>query len=132
MKKLSFLFLALAMITGSVFAQRDMGGSINLRDGRTTVRINVGDDRDDRDMLMRIRRLEQAVRDLQDKVYDLQSAPRTQQVVVCSGDFFSVGMVMAKAPSEIEARGSVIAQCQAKNGGIFCKDRDIKCQASIQ
>jgi hypothetical protein len=61
-------------------AQRHRDGDITLTDGRRTVRINIGDERFERGQLMRrIRRLEEAVRDLQDSVYDLQTNP-TQEV----------------------------------------------------
>ena len=53
-----------------------LGGEINLSDGRSTVRISIGNDRfDQRRLIQRVRLLEQAVRDLQDVVYDLQANP---------------------------------------------------------
>lgn len=141
MKKIISLVLVLSVVLSSLsaFAQsrrddrrddRQGSGTVVLRDGRSIVRIEVGDDRDDRDTLMRVRRLEQAVRDLQDKVYELQtnSAPRTQTVYVCSGDIFHVGFVMGKATSRTEAKAIALRQCQTKGGGIFCKESEISCE----
>lgn len=139
MKKIISLVLVLSVVLSSLsaFAQsrrgnRDDRGTVVLRDGRSIVRIEVGDDRDDRDMLMRVRRLEQAVRDLQDKVYELQTSniPRTQTIYVCSANVFSVGVVIGKATTKIEAKAAAIKQCQAKGGSIFCNEEELSCEQS--
>ncbi len=117
----------------SAFAQsRVRNGNIDLGNGRSTIRIEIGDDRDDREMLRRVRNLESAVRDLQDQVYQLQSQPRTISLHVCSANIFSVGTIVAKAESRIESIASVMAQCDRRGGGIFCKERDIRCEVSVE
>jgi TolA-binding protein len=135
MKKLfSLVLLMSAMMSVSAFAQsrdaRNNGGSLTLRDGRSIIRIDIGDDRDDREMLMRVRRLEQAVRDLQDQVYQLAVTPRIQIVHTCSGSMFSIGQVSGSGQSKTEAVVSAMADCQRKNGGresMFCKKAELTC-----
>jgi hypothetical protein len=129
MKKIILVVLGLVAFS-QAFAQSrvDRNGNIILGNGRTTVRIEVGDSRDDREILSRVRRLEQAVRDLQVQVYQLQSEPRVITLNACSGDFFSVGYVFAKAESRSEAIARVMTECQRKGGGIFCKQSDVRCE----
>ena len=66
--------------------------------------------------------------DLQDQVYQLQAQPSTITVHVCSGTFFSVGTLVAKASTRTEAMARVIGECNRKGGSIFCKERDVKCE----
>lgn len=84
MKKTLIVSL-LALVAGIMTTQaRDRDGSITLRDGRSVVRISIGDeDRNERVMVRRIRRLEEAVRDLQDTVYDLQTQTPVENKYVC-------------------------------------------------
>ncbi len=139
MKKLVALVLTLVSI--SAFAQRDGGrggrsdGRLDIGDGRSIIRIDIGDDRDDRDMLRRLHRMEQAVRELQDQVYQLSTlppAPRTIDVYVCSGRFDMVrgGVIIEKASSKTEAQAKVIRTCaQRDNGSTFWCDRSsITCE----
>jgi hypothetical protein len=125
-----------ALMSVSAFAQsrgdRDDNrrNNVTLRDGRTILRINIGDDRDDREMLLRVRRLEEAVRDLQDQVYQLATAPVYRTVHSCSGDMFGIGQVSGSGQSRAEAVVNAMADCQRKNGGrssMFCKERDLSC-----
>jgi hypothetical protein len=129
MKKIILAIITLVFMS-QVYAQSRIGrdGNIILDGGRTTVRIEIGDERDDRELLQRVRRLEHAVRDLQNKVYDLQTQPRTVTMNVCTGNFFSVGTLVAKAASRTEAMAMVMTDCQSKGGGIFCKEKDIRCE----
>lgn len=121
--------IVVSLMAFSALAQsRVRNGSIDLGNGRSTIRIEIGDDRDDREMLRRVRNLERAVRDLQDQVYQLQSQPRTITLHVCRGTFFSVGTLVSKAISRAEAIASIMTECEDKDGGIFCKERDIKCE----
>lgn len=131
MKKLTIIAMTLLMAT-SAFAQTRNSGDLVLRDGRTTVRINVGSDRDERDQLMRIRRLEQAVRDLQDQVYQLQSTPSRREIVVCSATFFSAGSMTSRGNTELEARADLKRQCERRTSAMFCNDSDIQCERSYQ
>lgn len=121
--------IIVSLMAFSAFAQsRVRNGNIDLGNGRSTVRIEIGDDRDDREMLRRVRNLERAVRDLQDQVYQLQAQPRTITVHVCSGTFFSVGTLVGKATSRTEAMARVMGECNRNGGGIFCKERDVRCE----
>lgn len=123
--------MLISVVTVSAFAQsRVRNGNIDLGNGRSTIRIEIGDDRDDREMLRRVRNLERAVRDLQDQVYQLQAQPRTITLNVCSANFFSVGTIIGKAESRIEAVASVMDQCNRRGGGIFCKERDVRCEVT--
>jgi hypothetical protein len=134
---LSLAVLMLALMSVSAFAQsrsdrnNDNGrNNMTLRDGRTILRIDIGDDRDDREMLMRVRRLEEAVRDLQDQVYQLVVTPRYRTVHSCSGEMFSIGFVTGSGLSKGEAVNNAMADCQRKNNGrqsMFCKERDLAC-----
>ena len=131
MKKLLALLSVLIIASQSLVAFADPGprsGRLTLRDGRSIVRIEVGDERDDREMLRRIHRLESAVRDLQDQVYQLQTAPRTITRHVCSADFFTVGIVVGRGNTMIEAKAEAIRQCQVRGGNIFCKERELRCE----
>lgn len=123
MKKVIFLALALVTLAGAAQAQvRGRGPMTNI------VRIEIGDDRDDRDMLKRINRLERAVRDLQDKVYDLQSAPQKDEFV-CTGRFFSVdGIRPVRSESKMIAIAEVLEQCNRAGGSIFCKEEKVTCE----
>lgn len=139
MKKIISLVLVLSVVLSSLsaFAQarrddrrddRQGQGTVVLRDGRSIVRIEVGDDRDDRDTLMRVRRLEQAVRDLQDKVYELQtnSAPRTRTVTthVCSITTNFDGTFVGKASSRVEAEALARQKCQNQRVS-FCTNTNV-------
>ena len=74
------LLLSMTMIATSVNA---LEGLIRVTDGHSIVRINIGEENQSkRDMGRRIRRLEAAVRDLQDMVYDLQTtAPVPSEIL---------------------------------------------------
>lgn len=133
--------LALVLIVASLssFAQsrgrndnrndnRPVEGQITMRDGRTTVRINVGED--DRDQNMRIRRLEQAVRDLQAQVYDLQDVQvqtRIQTTHVCSMVTPFTGTFVGKASTRIEAEAVTRQRCQQGRGD-FCSTNAVRCE----
>lgn len=120
-----FILLALGLVTlmGAAHAQRGPN-----RDSRPSiVRIEVGDDRDDREMLRRIHKLEQAVRELQDKVYDLQSAPVRERGVYCMVNNFHAGLVEATAPTRLQAEAAIQIQFERKGKGIFYSARELKC-----
>lgn len=131
--KSAFAVLALIILSTSAFAQRRGGDDeVVLRDGRRIIRIDVGDDRDERDMLRRVRRLEQAVRDLQEQVYQLQAAPVRTTSHVCSATVFSIGMVIGRGPTQTEARASAMQECERRGGSIFCRPDELRCEQSQQ
>lgn len=76
MKKAFALISLFSVMTASSASARvlNLDGSITLHDGGRVVRINVGgeDRQDSRSMIRRIKRLEEAVRALQNRVYDLE------------------------------------------------------------
>lgn len=120
MKKLMTLILAtLCMVVSSHALDLD-AGSIVLKDGRRIVKIDVGDDREDHAM-DRIRRLEQAVADLQQKVYDLQAEalkPKSHDKFICTIDAGDTPFV-GKAETAQEAMATVVKNCKDSNGR-FC------------
>ena len=140
----SMSLTALAQRHGNDRPRHD--GSLTLRDGRSILRIDVGDDRDDRDMLRRVRRLEQAVRDLQDQVYQLQVAPPPPPIVVaapiprrtvyvCGGQFFTAGYLSARGYTESEARANLNSVCQRSGEGICITgshNRNIRCETTLE
>lgn len=139
MKKLIFAIALISTILSTgAFAQRrdDRGnGRVTVGNGRSIVRIEIGDDRDDREILMRVRRLEEAVRDLQDQVYQLQSQPQRREIWVCSGEMFSIGSVIGKATTMGEAKVNAMNDCRRKNRGsdsIFCKQADLICEQTFE
>jgi hypothetical protein len=129
---LSFIVLA-TILTSAAFAQRDNrnGGSLTLRDGRNIIRIEIGDDRDDREVLQRVRRLEQAVRDLQDQVYQISTTPRTRTVHTCGAEIFATGYVSGSGMTKIEAIENAMADCKKKDGGIFCSSDKLICETAV-
>lgn len=139
MKKIiaSVLLLAIVLSSVSAFAQRDRDhrnnnngrGSVILRDGRTIVRIDVGEE-NDREMALRIRRLEQAVRDLQAQVYDLRDTePRTRVVTthICSMTTTFDGTFVGKATSKIEATAITRQKCEQADAS-FCSSNTVTCE----
>lgn len=120
-----FILLALTLVTLIGTAQAQRGPN---RDSRPSiVRIEVGDDRDDRDMLRRIHKLERAVNELQNKVYDLQSAPVKETGVYCMVNNFHAGIVEATAPTRLQAEAAIQIQFERKGKGIFYSARELKC-----
>jgi len=112
------------------------GGRIDLRDGTTIVRIDIGDERetDSRAMMKRVANLERAVRELQNRVYDLEddARPTTREVTVwtCSLPTSFDGTFVGKGKTETEARAAASNACTAKRSP-FCSDFNIKkCEAT--
>ena len=142
MKKIisSVLLLAIVLSSVSAFAQRNDRdprnnnnnngrGTVVLRDGRSVVRIEVGEN-NDRETALRLRRLEQAVRDLQEQVYDLRdSEPRTRIVTthVCSMTTSFDGTFVGKASSKIEAEALTRQKCQNARVA-FCSSTVVRCE----
>lgn len=123
MKHIILLALTLVTLTGAAHAQRGPN-----RDSRPSiVRIEVGDDRDDRDMLRRLHKLERAVNELQNKVYDLQSAPVRESGVYCMVNNFHAGVIEATAPTRLQAETAIQIQFERKGKGIFYSASELKC-----
>ncbi len=126
-KSIAFLLTLITLATAfSAFAQVRRDPRIDPRpDRRPIVRIEVGDERDEREMLRRIYRLEQAVRDLQDQIYQ-QSLPRTITRHVCSAEIFSVGPLIGRGLTRVEAINDLLTNCRNRRGTIFCEERHIE------
>lgn len=130
--------LSLFAISSASARPLDVGGMITLRDGGNVVRISVGEEErnDRRSMARRIKRLERAVRALQNRVYDLEddanTAPREVTVHTCSLPTSFDGVFIGKGPTEIEARANAVNACEL-GGGFPCgENRVSSCATSVE
>lgn len=130
MKALFALVLVVASLTASAQNRRNddrLDGRIIFRDGRSTVRISVNERND---VNLRIRMLEEAVRDLQAQVYDLRDAePRTRVVTthVCSMSTSFNGTFIGKASSRVEAEAVTRQNCNRSRES-FCSSNRVNCE----
>lgn len=129
MKALFALVLVVASLTASAQNRRDdrLDGRIIFRDGRSTIRISVNERNDAN---LRIRMLEEAVRDLQAQVYDLRDAePRTRIVTtnVCSMTTTFNGTFIGKASTKIEAEAITRQNC-SRSRESFCASNRVNCE----
>lgn len=130
MKVLFALLMIVTAVTASAQSRpgrNDRDGRIILRDGNTTVRIGINDRSD---TAIRIRLLEEAVRDLQAQVYDLRDEPRTQVVTmhVCTMNTTFNGSFIGKASSKIEAESITRNNCQRHGRESFCSSNRVTCE----
>ena len=93
MKKLLLLSIVTFVFGSStVFARGvDIGGNLTLGDGSNILRINIGDEKttDRKSMAKRMKRLERAVRDLQNRIYDLEDSDTTETPIwFCTAEAF--------------------------------------------
>lgn len=79
----------------------------------------------------RVQRLEMAVRQLQDRTFSLETRP---QVASAPANNFTCfikttfeGTMIGKGSSEVEAKGNALKECDAKNGGLSCKEENARC-----
>lgn len=135
MKKLIVLGLLALMGLSTAFAQRDLDGRVRTRDGHSIIRITVGDSRSDRDLVNRVRRLEQAVMDLQDRIYDLEAndrpITRAVNVYVCSMTTSFDGTFVGKASTKIEAEAITRSKCTQARAA-FCGSNTVQCERTIE
>lgn len=130
MKAFFALVLVVASLTASAQNRRNddrLDGRIIFRDGRSTVRISVNERND---VNLRIRMLEEAVRDLQAQVYDLRDAePRTRVVTthVCSMSTSFNGTFIGKASSRVEAEAVTRQNCNRSRES-FCSSNRVNCE----
>jgi hypothetical protein len=114
--------MMLLSLSLGAFAQsrgNQIGGRIQFGDGQSTVRISVNERSD---VNLRIRLLEEAVRDLQAQVYDLRDASPATRIVtshVCSLTTNFDGTFVGKASSQVEAIAIARQKCDA-SGASFC------------
>lgn len=122
MKILSLFFILTTLLTATAEAQ-------SRRDNRSpSIRIEIGDDRDDREMLRRVHRLERAVRELQEKVYQLESTPAPQALVTCYGTMFIAGLVRGQGSTRAEAVMNALADCEKRAHPMHCEEKKLTCQ----
>lgn len=131
----SLLVLLALTLTTSAFA-RD--GRINTNDGGTIIRIEVGNDRenDSRAMMRRMVQLERAVRELQNRVYDLEddARPQTREVKIYTCHTYSDfgdSAIGAPAFTEMEARNNAKLACSKNRHEMFCRN-EAKCEMRIE
>jgi hypothetical protein len=128
---------ALALVLSTATFARDYG-TISLNDGKNILRINIGNERDSdsRQLVQRITRLERAVRELQNRVYDLEDEAnptrREIKIITCILTTSAYGSFIGKGRTEAEARANASNSCE-RGGAPYCSDRNIKrCEASIE
>ena len=154
MKWLKFA-VAMFFLTSSVgfagsvgFSATLPGISINTRD---IVRVDIGPDEDEvprqgidqvgyltennRNLRRRVRRLEQALRQMQDQIYRLEDsnarpmvvAAEPQREFTCYIKTTFKGTVFGKGSSEMEAKAKALKSCDDVGGGFSCEDGNAKC-----
>ena len=123
-------------------------------DGKDLIRIEIGSDeeeaprasgdqvsyllQDNRRMRTRIRRLEQAMRQMQDQIYRMEdfnsrpvvavAAPVAAKEYTCYIKTTFKGTVFGKGTSEAEARAKALQSCDSVGGASFdCDDDKVKC-----
>ena len=138
---LALLLLSTAAFSRDERDQRGQGrearGEISLNDGKNILRIDIGNDRDEgRDLTQRIIRLERAVRELQNRVYDLEDdakPSRQVKVTTCILQTPFDGVFIGKGVNEIEARANAVRQCSPKVSFVFCSEDKIKkCEETLE
>jgi hypothetical protein len=127
---MKFLLTAL-LLTTTLFSTAQAGdpisGRLTLSDGTNIFRISIGDERDQRpeSLIRRVRNLEQAVGELQMKVYDLEREPvRVEKTVyVCSTQSDFNETFLGEGDSLIEAKANAVLKCEKRRNGMFCKNK---------
>jgi hypothetical protein len=149
MKKMLTILALLTIATSAIADDRRNGPrddrrdgprdqrEIELNDGKRIIRIDIGNDRDEgRELTQRLLRLERAVRELQNRVYDLEDdarAPRQVKVTTCLLKTPFDGTFTGKGANELEARKNAVAQCIPTVSFVFCNDSNIKvCSETIE
>ncbi len=97
----------------------------NLAMSQSIFRIEIGDDyknHSNKELKRRIWRLERAVAQLQDKVFDLQTqGSRSQKTWICTlsamGENYS-----AAGETKAIAKAKVLKECSKKGDSFFCKN----------
>ena len=130
MKAFFALVLIVTSLSASAQQRRDeRDARIVMRDGRSTVRISINDNRNT-DVNLRIRMLEEAVRDLQAQVYDLQDTQVQTRVVtthVCSMSTTFYGTFIGKASSKVESEAITRQKCSQSRES-FCSSNRVNCE----
>jgi hypothetical protein len=138
------LGLMLLAVTTTSFAD-DIRGRFTLSDGSNIFRIEVGQEKGGsnsapspvNELYSRIFRLERAVRDLQNRVYDLQEnvQPELREVKVatCTLETPFNGTYLGKGSTENQATFDAIRQCEKKADTYYCNGSRVKkCETSTE
>lgn len=131
MKKIILTFL---LVASSLVSAQSLPAEkrVSIGKGLSTIQIQVnGRSNSFYDQEMRIRWLEEAVRDLQNQVFNLnfqQQIPQTKVITtyVCSLTTNFDGTFMGKAKSQVEASAIALQNCE-KARASFCSRVPIKC-----
>lgn len=126
MKLLFGLLLVATTLTATAQTRNRDTGRIELGDGNTTVRISVNERQD---LNLRVRMLEEAVRDLQAQVYDLRDQPRSRVVssMVCALRTNFDGTFIGKASTRLEAESIARSKCKDARAS-FCSSTEVQCE----
>ena len=123
----SLLVLLALTLSVTAIAKDTNNGRYTKNNGETIIRIEVGNDRDtdSRKMMYRMVQLERAVRELQNRVYDLEddSRPATREVRVYTCEItssFGASYLGSPALTELEAKNSAKNACTQNESAIFC------------
>lgn len=139
MKSLLIL-LALTLTTSAFARDNNRDGRMGTNNGGTIIRIEVGSERDSdsRAVMRRMMQLERAVRELQNRVYDLEddARPQTreQKIVTCALKSSFNGTFIGKASTQIEAQSIAIQQCERAKASFcdFALNQNLRCEESIE
>ena len=134
----SLIVLWALTISVTAMAKDDRGGRYTKNDGSTIIRIEVGSegDTDSRNMNRRMVQLERAVRELQNRVYDLEDDSRSQtrevRIFTCVIPTPFEGTFIGKGTTELEAKAEAAKACE-KSGSLSCNINRIKnCESAIE
>jgi len=119
MKKLMLTVTSALLISSSLFAQ-NFHATAKLPDG---IRISVGDN-NNRNVMGRMMMLERAVRDLQNRVYQLEDTRPNFERWSCRVTAFGK-TYMDEGTTRNEAENRTIQKCERQNNAMFCED--VKC-----
>lgn len=132
------LLVLLALTTSAFARDNNRDGRMGTNNGVTIIRIEVGSERDSdsRAVMRRMMQLERAVRELQNRVYDLEddARPQTREVRIYTCELtsnFGESYIGSQALTELEARNSAKNACTQRRNPMFC-DSTPTCESRIE
>lgn len=115
LKKIMLGTLSCLLLTATTVQAQE----VQLSNGKRTIIIDV--DNDDRDQERRIRRLERAVRDLQDQVWQLHAQGGIRgDLFVCQVKAFANVYKSDKHQLQYDAQEQAIERCQERYHSMHC------------
>jgi len=134
----SLLVLLALTVSVTAMARDDRDGRYTKNDGGTIIRIEVGNERDtdSRQMMRRMVQLERAVRELQNRVYDLEddARPSVREVRIYTCEVtsnFGDSHLGSPALTELEAKNSAKLACSQRRNPMFCENTPV-CESRIE